>query len=198
MAQNRSIPVRNPKENAQWHPQPGDRICICHKGRLISCPSKAFNLLRFSRPSLEAAPNIVLLGMAGKMVRGQGAWLGPPPPSVSPLGDKVGGASEKSPRAISTLIGSCPQPAGDLVTGVWGLISSLVRLARQTGPQQLDSWAHLAHRRVCQRVEPESHPRPSWCASFFVSLSGHRERGRKRKRKRILPAPSLLQTCPEV
>ena len=45
-------------------------------------------------------------------------WLASHPlPSVSPLGDKVGGASEKNPRAISTLLGSHPQPAGNLVTG---------------------------------------------------------------------------------
>ena len=80
MAQNRSIPVRNPKESAQWHPQPGDGVCIRHKGSLISCLSKAFNLLRFSRPSLKAAPNTVLLGMTGRMVRGQGAWLASPQP----------------------------------------------------------------------------------------------------------------------
>ena len=108
------------RRNAQWlvFPQPGDRMCICHKGSLTSGLSKAFNLLRFSGPSLEAAPNTVLLRMTGNTVGGRGAWLAShPPPSVSPLGGQVGGASEKNPRAISALLGSHPQPAGNLVTG---------------------------------------------------------------------------------
>ena len=127
---------------------------------------------------------------------GRGVWLASrPPPSVSPLGDKVGGASEKNPRAISTLLGSRPQPAGNLVTGEWGLISSLVRLAWQTGPHHLDSWAHLARRGVSQRVEPESHPQPSWCSGLSVSLSSRRKRGRK-KDEQDISSPFSLTDLP--
>lgn len=70
---NKSLRVRNPNKDAQWpaYPQPGDRICICHKGEpgLLSIQSfqSVLVLQALLRGGVEMAPNLVL-GITRTMV----------------------------------------------------------------------------------------------------------------------------------
>lgn len=100
---NKSLRVRNPNEDAQWpaFPQPGDRICICHKGEPDLLSIQSFQSVSVLQALLRGGVRwhqTLSLGITQRRVRcreGLALTIAP----LSPQGDKGEQEHREEPKS---------------------------------------------------------------------------------------------------